>query len=139
MLGDEPWESLEPVVVKLLEDKDENKQRGAAEFLAGLIGGMKQPMFGKHHSHVIIGSKNWPLPDQEKLWNWITPQLPKILGTNVKSNNLSVWTSFLEYVLGNKDPRRAQPIVDYIIHETRIMEYNQELSLDGECVLNYTY
>lgn len=77
------------------------------------------------------GSKNWPLASQETLWNWVTPQLPKILGQNVKSNTLSVWTSFLEYILGNRDPRRAQPVVDYIIQETRIMEYNQELSLDG--------
>jgi proteasome activator subunit 4 len=39
MIGDAPWKYLEPTVVKLLEDKDQNKQRAAAEFLAGVLGG----------------------------------------------------------------------------------------------------
>jgi proteasome activator subunit 4 len=39
MLGYAPWKYLEPTVVKLLEDKDQNKQRAAAEFLSGVLGG----------------------------------------------------------------------------------------------------
>jgi hypothetical protein len=39
MLGDEPWDSLRPTVTKLLEDIEQNKQRAAAEFMAGLLGG----------------------------------------------------------------------------------------------------
>jgi proteasome activator subunit 4 len=39
MLGYAPWKYLEPTVVNLLEDKDQNKQRAAAEFLAGVLGG----------------------------------------------------------------------------------------------------
>ena len=39
MLGEDPLEHYKPVFMELLEDTDENKQRGAAELLAGLIGG----------------------------------------------------------------------------------------------------
>jgi len=41
MLGENPLEHYKPVFVELLEDTDENKQRGAAELLAGLIGGTR--------------------------------------------------------------------------------------------------
>jgi hypothetical protein len=39
----------------------------------------------------------------------------------------------MQYVLGNRDPRRSQPIIDFIVSENRTMEYNQELSFDGKC------
>lgn len=41
MLGEDPLEYFKPVFMELLEDTDENKQRGAAELLAGLIGGTR--------------------------------------------------------------------------------------------------
>jgi len=41
MLGEDPLEHFKPVFMELLEDTDENKQRGAAELLAGLIGGAR--------------------------------------------------------------------------------------------------
>jgi proteasome activator subunit 4 len=44
MLGEAPLEHYKPVFMGLLEDTDENKQRGAAELLAGLIGGTRFPM-----------------------------------------------------------------------------------------------
>lgn len=39
LLDDEPFEVLKPIVEELLADKDKNKQRAAAEFLAGVISG----------------------------------------------------------------------------------------------------
>ena len=39
VLEDEPFESLKPIVERLIADKEQNKQRGAAEFIAGVIGG----------------------------------------------------------------------------------------------------
>jgi proteasome activator subunit 4 len=39
ILDDKPLVHLKPIVEKLLEDKDKNKQRGAAELLAGIVGG----------------------------------------------------------------------------------------------------
>ncbi len=44
MLGEDPLEHYKPVFMELLEDIDENKQRGAAELLAGLIGGTTFPI-----------------------------------------------------------------------------------------------
>lgn len=122
MLEDAPWEALRPTLVKLLADTEQNKQRAAAEMLAGVLG----------------GAKNWPQSMRQGLWDWLTPQLPKILGSNVKSNTLSIWTSFLEYTLGNRDPRRSQPIIDFIVSENRTMEYNQELSFDAVRICCFT-
>ncbi len=39
LLEDEPFEALKPTLEGLLGDIDKNKQRGAAELLAGLLGG----------------------------------------------------------------------------------------------------
>ena len=39
LLGDEALPVLQPIVEKLLQGDDKNKQRGAAEFMAGIIGG----------------------------------------------------------------------------------------------------
>lgn len=40
LLGDEPFPVLRPIIEKLLAKDDKNKQRGAGEFIAGVIGGM---------------------------------------------------------------------------------------------------
>lgn len=39
ILGKEPYEVLKPKVDKLLTDSDKNKQRAAAELLAGILNG----------------------------------------------------------------------------------------------------
>ncbi len=39
LLEDEPFEAFRPTVEKLIVDQDQNKQRAAAEFLAGVLGG----------------------------------------------------------------------------------------------------
>jgi hypothetical protein len=39
LLEDEPFEAFKPTVESLIADKDQNKQRAAAEFLAGILGG----------------------------------------------------------------------------------------------------
>lgn len=39
LLEDEPFKAFRPVVDKLILDKDQDKQRAAAEFLAGVLGG----------------------------------------------------------------------------------------------------
>ena len=39
LLEHEPWDALRPTVEKLLQDSDKNKQRGAAELLAGVVCG----------------------------------------------------------------------------------------------------
>ncbi len=39
LLEDEPFEAFRPTVEELIADNDQNKQRAAAEMLAGVIGG----------------------------------------------------------------------------------------------------
>lgn len=39
LLEDEPFEAFHPIVDRLISDKDPDKQRAAAEFLAGILGG----------------------------------------------------------------------------------------------------
>lgn len=68
------------MIEELLDDTDQNKQRAAAELLAGLVG----------------GSKHWTQKAQQRLWNWLTPLIPRALGSNVKPDTLTIWTSFLE-------------------------------------------
>ena len=79
-MEEEPFEFVKPVVESLIDDVDQNKQRAAAEILAGILGGMK----------------HWPVDSQQRIWLWITPSFAKILGSNVKTDTLSIWTSFLE-------------------------------------------
>jgi len=45
---------------------------------------------------LLVGSKHWPMPAQQRLWAWVTPLIPKFLGSNVKTDTLMIWTSFLE-------------------------------------------
>lgn len=40
LLGYEPFEALRPTLEELLANKDKNKQRAAAEFIAGILIGM---------------------------------------------------------------------------------------------------
>ncbi|KAF7789227.1 hypothetical protein EIP86_000168 [Pleurotus ostreatoroseus] len=118
LLEDEPFEAMKPTLEELLGDNDKNKQRGAAELLAGLIS----------------GSKHWPTEKQKKLWEWFKPYIPKAFE---HSNNdlVSIWTSFLEHTFFNKDPRRVQPLVDYLIEEFNTVDFNAESTFDVVKVL----
>lgn len=107
---------LKPIIEKLLSDQDQNKQRAAAELLAGLLG----------------GSKHWPTDAQDRLWNWFTPKLDSILGSNVKTDTLTIWSSFLDYIFFNKDPRRVKPLVDWLVNRGLNLEFNAESSFEGE-------
>ena len=44
LLEDEPFAAFKPTVESLIADKDNNKQRAAAEFLAGILGGNVFPL-----------------------------------------------------------------------------------------------
>ncbi|KAF7437108.1 hypothetical protein PC9H_003942 [Pleurotus ostreatus] len=120
VLEDEPLETLKPQLVALIQDKDQNKQRAAAELLAG----------------VLNGSKHWPTSKQEQLWKWFTPYITKIFRQNILSDTLTVWVSFLEYMFYNKDPRRVQPLVDFLISEVKSQDYNGESSFDAIKILS---
>lgn len=83
---------------RLIADKEQDKQRGAAEFIAGVIGGMFSTTYGEPSNNQIngsTGSKHWPMSKQSRLWEWFTPFIKEIF-KNIKTDTLSIWTSFLE-------------------------------------------
>ncbi|KAG1867785.1 hypothetical protein DFJ58DRAFT_859984 [Suillus subalutaceus] len=119
VLGDEPWDLLKPKLETLLADQDKNKQRAAAELLAG----------------VLNGSKHWPQETQDRIWQWFTPYIKKTLGQSMKTETVPIWTSFVEYMFHHKDPRRLQPLVEHIVEQFKIMDYNGPSSLESIKVL----
>ncbi|KII93397.1 hypothetical protein PLICRDRAFT_694576 [Plicaturopsis crispa FD-325 SS-3] len=120
ILDDAPFEALRPTLEMLLQSKEKDKQRAAAELLAGVIG----------------GSKHWPTNAQQKLWSWITPFIKKVLGQNIKPDTSLVWSTFLEYVFHHTDPRRVQPLATYLMEEFLATDYNSELSFDATKIIS---
>ncbi|KAJ4489583.1 hypothetical protein C8J55DRAFT_557490 [Lentinula edodes] len=115
LLEDEPLPAVKPILDELLKDKDVDKQRAAAEIAAGIIG----------------GSKHWPLIKQKKLWQWFKPYFKVIFNQNLKSDTVGIWSSFLEYIFYKTDPRRVQPLVDYLFELFETADLNTELSFDA--------
>ncbi|KAG9011119.1 hypothetical protein FRB94_009262 [Tulasnella sp. JGI-2019a] len=107
--------AIKPVIEKHISDPDQNKQRGAAELLGGLI----------------AGSKSWPTEAQDQLWLWCMPHIQQALTSTIKTDTLSIWASFLEYVFTNKDPRRLQPLMDWIVNQGLSMDFNAESSFEA--------
>jgi proteasome activator subunit 4 len=121
---------VKPIVTDLVADIDQNKQRAAAEIIAGIIG----------------GSKHWSGAAQRRLWEWLQPILELSLGSNVKTDTLTVWSSFLEvgscaterdptkakskYVLANRDPRRLYPLVDWLVQQALSVDFDSESSFE---------
>ncbi|KAA1468544.1 hypothetical protein DENSPDRAFT_833875 [Dentipellis sp. KUC8613] len=113
ILEDESFSPLQTIVENLITDTDQNKQRGAAELLAGLL----------------LGAKHWPTVSQQRLWQWAMPLLEKTFSQRIKTDTLPIWSSFIEYMFYNRDPRRHQALVDYILKEFETTDYNGESSL----------
>ncbi|KAJ3973169.1 hypothetical protein EV361DRAFT_980091 [Lentinula raphanica] len=120
LLEDEPLPAVKPILEGLLKDKDVDKQRAAAEIVAGIIG----------------GSKHWALVKQKKLWEWFKPYFKVIFEQNLKSDTVGIWSSFLEYIFYNTDPRRVQPLVDYLFNLFENADLNTELSFDAIKILS---
>ena len=79
--------------------------------------------------------------------------MKKIFKRNIKTDTLPIWTSFLEvcltwciasvtltylivqYMLYRKDPRRVQPLVDYLVNEFDSLDFNGESTFDISQIL----
>ncbi|GAA5988215.1 hypothetical protein JCM11641_001615, partial [Rhodosporidiobolus odoratus] len=95
---DAPFEFVLPAAEALLEDsRDRHKQRAAGE----LIGG------------IVRGSKHWSLSKQKKLWDWLSPKLPELFQSMTVESQVSI-EMLCEYILNARDPRRNQPLIEYI-------------------------
>ncbi|KAK7064490.1 membrane protein [Favolaschia claudopus] len=115
VLEDEPFDALRPTLDELIADKEPDKQRALAEFIAGLIG----------------GSKHWPLLKQKKLWQWFQPIMVDIFSQQLKTDTVTIWASFLGYLFHSKDPRRLQPLMDHIMNLWTNMDFQPELAFDA--------
>ncbi|KAH9982676.1 hypothetical protein BGW80DRAFT_1433981 [Lactifluus volemus] len=115
LLEDEPFTPLQTLIEELIENPDQNKQRGAAEFLGGLLNGVK----------------HWPMQSQRDLWDWAMPLLKATFGGRIKTDTLPIWMSFLEYIFYRRDPRRYQALINYLVQEFYSTDYNGESSLNA--------
>ncbi|KAF7319927.1 Membrane protein [Mycena kentingensis (nom. inval.)] len=120
VLEDEPFAVFEPVVMKLIPEKEPDKQRALAELLAGLLG----------------GAKHWSIAKNKKLWDWFRPVMVKIFSQNLKTDTISIYESFVGYLLHNRDPRRLQPLVDHIMELWETMDFQPELTFDATKILS---
>lgn len=95
LLEDESFAPLQTLIEELIQNPDQNKQRGAAEFLAGLLNGKTDFLLSKRLSKKT-GAKHWPMHSQKELWDWAMPLLKTTFDSKIKTDTLPVWMSFLE-------------------------------------------
>jgi proteasome activator subunit 4 len=104
--SDLPFQHLKPVMEQLLETTDKDKQRALAEILSGILRGMK----------------HWSGKARAGLWEWLVPRLPKIYNS-IRPDTFEYWKMCFEHVLFQRDPRRVQPLVDYLLEVGRSVDY----------------
>jgi proteasome activator subunit 4 len=112
LLEDESFTPLQTLIEELIQNPDQNKQRGAAEFLAGLLNGKTDFLLVTHFSK-RTGAKHWPLHSQKALWDWAMPLIKTTFDTRIKTDTLPVWMSFLE--VGHLDYTSLLDLMDYSI------------------------
>lgn len=104
--NDLPFQQLKPIMDELLETTDKDKQRALSELLAGILRGMK----------------SWPGRARADLWDWLKPRLPKIHAL-IRPDTFEYWKMFFEHTLFQRDPRRVQPVVDFLLEVGRTADY----------------
>ncbi|KAL5601027.1 hypothetical protein BROUX41_005856 [Berkeleyomyces rouxiae] len=83
------------LVAEVYEDgSDRNQHRATAEILAAMLS----------------GSADDPVESRDKVWEFASPMLLKILEEDLTPENLSYWTSCVHLVIDSKDPRRSHEI-----------------------------
>ena len=93
---------IQTKVESYIAEKDRHMHRAASELVSG----------------VYRGSKHWNMKDQATLWTWLESLLPKIFD-GCTPDSQPAWQSCIEYMLQSRDPRRALPLVHYIVQAAR--------------------
>ncbi|KAI9462361.1 hypothetical protein BJY52DRAFT_1221991 [Lactarius psammicola] len=96
LLEGESFTPLQALIEELIQNPDQNKQRGAAEFLGGLLNGKADFFFTLLQPSKSIGAKHWPMQSQKELWDWAMPLLKTTFANRIKTDTLPIWMSFLE-------------------------------------------
>lgn len=115
----------------MLSDSDKFKQRAGGEVLTGLVRGMYSWPCNSQLTYGRVGSKHWTRSSSDQLWAWVTGRLDRIFA-EIKPDTLTFWETaiavrthgfvaqtsdqfFLQHMLEDRDPRRNQPLVDWIL------------------------
>ncbi|SJX61736.1 related to BLM10-proteasome activator subunit [Sporisorium reilianum f. sp. reilianum] len=93
---------IQTTTEQFIAEKDRHRHRAASELVCG----------------VFRGSKHWNMKDQATLWTWLESLLPKIF-EGCTPDSQPAWQTCIEYMLQARDPRRALPLVRYIIQAAR--------------------
>lgn len=96
--GIEQLHLVKTIIEEYIGERDRHKHRAAAEVIAGLY----------------RGSKHWNLKDQQIMWEWLGGLMPRIL-QECTPDSQPTWQLCVEYMLQQRDPRRATVLIDYIV------------------------
>jgi proteasome activator subunit 4 len=96
--GIDQLQHIKATVEAYIGERDRHKHRAAAEVIAGLY----------------RGSKHWNMHDQRIMWEWLGGLLPKIL-SECTPDSQPTWQLAVEYMLQQRDPRRATILIDYVV------------------------
>ncbi|PVG02608.1 hypothetical protein CPB86DRAFT_822639 [Serendipita vermifera] len=94
--GAEFFKPICDAVEPLWQDENRFKQRACLEVFSGLV----------------AGSKHWNKEETAALWEWIMERWPTIY-QNLKPDTL-FWESFISWCFTGRDPRRSQPMIDWL-------------------------
>ncbi|PWZ00606.1 hypothetical protein BCV70DRAFT_199880 [Testicularia cyperi] len=93
---------VQATIETYVQEKDRHKHRAAGELISG----------------IYRGSKHWNGQDQNTLWTWLGGLLPTIF-RECTPDSQPAWQLSVEYMLSHRDPRRAMPLVRYIVQAAK--------------------
>ncbi|WFD34224.1 Proteasome activator BLM10 [Malassezia cuniculi] len=102
VLGDSVLSFVQPLVERLVEERNRHKQRAAAELIAGLL----------------RGSKNWPAEASERVVVWADSLLLRAITTSAPDSQ-PAWQMCVECVFRKRDPRRLRVILEHLIENAK--------------------
>lgn len=100
MFEDKLLDVFTPHLKRLVQDKQEQSQRCAAEILSG----------------IIRGSKHWNFKSTEYLWNEILP-IMKLGFSNMYEETISDWVACVGMALDGRDPRSIHWFLEFLIDD----------------------
>ena len=148
------------IIEPLLTDSDRYKQRAGAEIFSGLLRGVHNvqidhPVF----TETLQGSKHWPQQHADELQLWTIAHLPAIynqlkpdtinfweevfnVGLRYLSREKNVLTRSQQEIFTQRDPRRVEPIVKWIMDlplefqgDSAFASMSQRLYVSGELLM----
>ncbi|KAL1738976.1 hypothetical protein HDZ31DRAFT_19263, partial [Schizophyllum fasciatum] len=61
------------------------------------------------------GSKNWPVPITNRIWDWVIARLDKIFA-QIKPDTVVTWETLISFQLSDADPRRHERLIQWILN-----------------------